>query len=704
MSSGTPRMKYSPHTVLTQGTVLMQPVLEKLLGEDYRRAEAHRRMQENRPLIAVIGGSPDHPATIRDAEVTRLAAKAIWKRGAVPFAVMMPVICDGVAQGHLGMSYSLLSRNRTSAEILGLMQAHHYHAALVLQSCDKQPSALVAGLAELDLLRQRAGEDPVCAVFLPSNVMRPGDVPPEVKAELERIVKKAPQSLGHIAQAIRDILREPLTCAISAGWQKNFDELEHHGLITTEERARLESRIYQLTCPYGGGMCAFLGTANSSRMVTAALGLVPSGLELLTQPPGPSEVDAAAEALFDCITKARSIATLVRANLRTAVKVWSTTGGSTNLALHLPFVMNSLGIRGDLDRLLALQGTLPQYFALDLPEGRSVWTLAEQCHAGKISGVDTLVKVLAADSHLSADDLNAPTVTGTWRQRIRTALMPEAKLSPGESIIRRRPVLADSGIHKLTGNLCRSAVVKITGLKPEQVDDFDDKVFVALYYIGEEEVIAALRDTQGLLESLKRNRRIGKARLLAAARRNFRLKRREFARLDKASVAGVWDRLIAAEQLRMMIVVAGQGPRAFGMPEMFTFTEYINVDPVLRKCCTTFTDGRISGATYGSVIVHSEPEAADGGPILYLETGDLIHLRLREGTINVIEAAALCQSGKVKPVKRAALEAERLSLANRRWRQVIRRMNRFDSHTKNELSHLTGTYYGAVPETMVEVG
>jgi len=77
-----------------------------------------------------------------------------------------------------------------------------------------------------------------------------------------------------------------------------------------------------------------------------------------------------------------------------------------------------------------------------------------------------------------------------------------------------------------------------------------------------------------------------------------------------------------------MVVVAGQGPRANGMPEMFTFTEYINVDPVLAKCCTTFTDGRISGATYGSVIVHAEPEAIDKGPILALDTSDLIHLKL----------------------------------------------------------------------------
>ena len=64
--------------------------------------EIVERLVQNRPRIAVIGGSMDHPAHLRDDMHLALAALGIWQRGGVPFSFNIPVICDGTAQNQTG--------------------------------------------------------------------------------------------------------------------------------------------------------------------------------------------------------------------------------------------------------------------------------------------------------------------------------------------------------------------------------------------------------------------------------------------------------------------------------------------------------------------------------------------------------------------------------------------------------------------------
>jgi len=85
-----------------------------------------------------------------------------------------------------------------------------------------------------------------------------------------------------------------------------------------------------------GGMCAFFGTANSSRILTAGWGVVPKGLELLTDWANEVQIRYAVAELFENIRKGLSVSTIVKENCNNAIRVWSSTGGSTNLALHIP--------------------------------------------------------------------------------------------------------------------------------------------------------------------------------------------------------------------------------------------------------------------------------------------------------------------------------------------------------------------------------
>ncbi|HQH71854.1 MAG TPA: dihydroxy-acid dehydratase, partial [bacterium] len=90
------------------------------------------RLENNAPRVAVITGSPDHPAHVMDHETVLKAAAAIWNRGGVPFAFGVPVVCDGTAQSTHGMCYSLVSRNLASAMVINQMEGHSYHGAFVI--------------------------------------------------------------------------------------------------------------------------------------------------------------------------------------------------------------------------------------------------------------------------------------------------------------------------------------------------------------------------------------------------------------------------------------------------------------------------------------------------------------------------------------------------------------------------------------------
>ena len=72
------------------------------------------------------------------------------------------------------------------------------------------------------------------------------------------------------------------------------------------------------------------------------------------------------------------------------------------------------------------------------------------------------------------------------------------------------------------------------------------------------------------------------------------------------------------------------------MPEMLMTTEAIVCDEALNGTVALITDGRFSGATRGAAIGHVSPEAAAGGPIAFVEEGDLIEYNIPERTLNLV--------------------------------------------------------------------
>lgn len=659
-------------------------------------AEIYDRLEENAPRIAIIGGSPDHPAHILDLETTLRAAHRIWELGGVPFAFSIPVLCDGTAQSTMGMSYSLASRNLTTAQVINQMEAQSYHGAVVIQGCDKQPMAIVAGLAQLDLVRRRRGEAPVFATFAPTHVLKGGVIPEAAKAALAEVARRC-EAIGHadLADDLRDTMGYILQCTSNTAFQGVLTRAREVGALGYDEHKELEKALAVNTCDAKGGICAFNGTGNSSRHLVAGLGLVHPAVELLTEPPTQTQVNAAVDALLGFYADpAYGVSELVIANIANAVRLHSASGGSTNLMMHLVSAMVHAGRRFsiyDLERIRDIH-PIPDLFDYSLTQGRDIFRLAQQCCGGQIRGMETLVYELVRNG--VPLDLDAPTVAGcTWRERLADERHLSAEGVTENPIILARPRRAFSGIDVLRGNFIESAVVKISGLSDAQLDEFDEKIAVVLYFENEDAANERLLDVH-LLDHFRAAAGLTRALLLALHRHNRMAADPTVAELAALDDAALFERMLAARTLKAATVISGQGPEAFGMPEMFNPMQHINANRVLKKTSVLISDGRYSGVTYGAAIGHVTPEALCGGGILYLQTGDLIHLRFRAGRLELLDAEALAAADVVTPhgdnlpAERADLGRERLARIKRRQRLVA---------APNRLAGCTDAAHGVVP-------
>ncbi len=653
------------------------------------------RLDQNSPRIAIIGGSSDHPAHVMDWDTVLRAAVRIWEIGGVPFYFAIPVVCDGTAQSTMGMSYSLQARNAVAQMVVNQMEGQCYHGAFVIQGCDKTPMAIVSALAHLDRVRQERGEASVFATFAPAHVLKGGSIPQETQAEIREIAARAEQR-GYIelAEDLRDGLDYILQCSSNEMFLAFFERAVQEEIISPATHKRLEKQLAINTCDAKGGICAFHGTGNSSRDVVAALGLVHPSVELLIEPPKQSEVNRAVDALFEIADNPKfSVGSIVAQNIANAIRVHAAVGGSTNLMMHMVAAMKYAGYDFSLYDVEAIHkaAPIPDIYDYSLTQGRDVFALAQQCCAGQIRGMETVFYEMTRNG--VPLDLDAPTVTGhTWRQRLSDTTNLSADGVKQNPIILSTPRRAISGTDVLRSNWFETAVVKISGLPDDLLNKFDDKVGFVLYFETEEEANDALVD-HALLE---------KFRALPGVTKDVLRKMYEYnSKQSSAQIAdaALFDEMVKGHMLRIAVVIAGQGPEAFGMPEMAVPSFRINYHRVWRQLVSLITDGRYSGTNFGVSVGHVTPEASKGGGILYLQTGDLLHLEFRAGRIDVIERDAFAQRGEIVRAEhnlahtRAGLGRERQLLLEKRARKIA---------PSNRMLHHTDAAHGVVPSSVAD--
>ncbi|MDB5460071.1 MAG: edd, partial [Caulobacteraceae bacterium] len=378
--------------------------------------------------------------------------------------------------------------------------------------------------------------------------------------------------------------------------KQRIRQLYAEGKVGKDELLKAESRSY-----HSPGTCTFYGTANSNQMLMELMGV---------HLPGSAFVHPDAQ-LRDALTRAatqRVVAIRDGSNDYTplgwvidekaivnGVVGLMATGGSTNHTLHLIAIARAAGVLIDWTDFDELSRVIP-LLARVYPNGAAD---VNQFHAA--GGLALITRDLLDAGLLHEDVL---TVAGRGLRRYATEPFFEdgelvwkgaSALSLDVSIIRPPcdPFDREGGLRLLTGNLGRS-VIKVSAVKPEH------RVVEApaIVFEDQEEFLAAFKAGQ----------------------------------LDRDFVA----------------VVRFQGPKANGMPELHSLSPPLGVLQDRGRKVALVTDGRMSGASGKTpAAIHVTPEAADGGVMARLRTGDLIRLDGEAGTLEV----------KVDPAELAARPA-----------------------------------------------
>lgn len=348
-----------------------------------------------------------------------------------------------------------------------------------------------------------------------------------------------------------------------------------------------EIRDYKVTgCP-SAGACTFLGTASTMQCMAEALGMALPGSALVPATMGDilKYARAAGKAVMKLAERGLKPSEIMTLSaFRNAIVIHSAIGGSTNATLHLPSIARELGISIPMELFDEINSQVPHLCNIN-PSGtqltESFW------FAGGIPMVQVLLK-----DYL---DLDVLTVTGK---------------TLGENL----ELLEQD--HFFSRNL---GYLHNYGLRHEDV----------IYPADQVKEMGSVAILKGNLAPE------GSVIKYSACQDNMR-RHKGLARVydcEEAACQAVVDKIIRPGEI---LVIRYEGPRGSGMPEMLMTTEAIVCDPELNGTVSLVTDGRFSGATRGAAIGHVSPEAARGGPLAYVETGDIIEYDIEARTLNVV--------------------------------------------------------------------
>ena len=341
------------------------------------------------------------PGHIHLNKVVDAVIEGIEEAGGKAFVFGVPAVCDGIAMGHEGMRYSLVSRETISDCCEIMCQAHRLDGWVGVSNCDKvTPGMLMA-----------AGRMNIPVVMVTGGAMEVG--------------KHGKENLD---------------------LQSVFEAI---GLYTAGKADEEYVRTIECAACPGQGSCSGLFTANTMACLTETLGLSITGCAT-SLAVDEKKLEIARESgrrivqLVKDGIKARDIVTME--SIRNAIRVDMCIGGSTNTALHIPAIARDFGHRISLDLFDEISRTVPHITSLR-PAGP--YSIRDLDNAGGIPAVLNRIKDKLED---------ARTVNGRSIKEIAAS----AKVIDGE-IIRPldRPFHQQGGIAVLKGNLApKGSVIK----------------------------------------------------------------------------------------------------------------------------------------------------------------------------------------------------------------------------------------------------
>jgi dihydroxy-acid dehydratase len=547
-----------------------------------------------KPIIAIANSFTQFvPGHVHLKELGQLVAGEVQRAGGIAKEFNTIAVDDGIAMGHDGMLYSLPSRELIADSVEYMVNAHCADALVCISNCDKITPGMLMAALRLN----------VPTVFVSGGPMEAGKVQQD----------GATQSVD-------------LITAMVAAADPNVPDAE----------AAVMERSACPTC----GSCSGMFTANSMNCLTEALGLaLPGNGTLVATHADRHKLFVEAGWLIvdlarrfyeqdDASVLPRSIAGFDA--FENAMSLDIAMGGSTNTVLHLLAAAHEAGLAftmQDIDRLsrrvpqlCKVAPSVPDVHVEDVHRAGGIMAiLGELDRGGLIHRNVPTVHAPSLGEALDRYDVGRADpggATGTFYRAapggVRTTVaFSQEKRYATLDLDRQGGVIrdmghafsADGGLAVLYGNIARDgAIVKTAGV--------DESILVFN----------------------------GPARVFES---------------QEEAVSGILGGKVKPGEV---VVIRYEGPKGGpGMQEMLYPTSYLK-SKGLGKVCALITDGRFSGGSSGLSIGHISPEAAEGGAIALIESGDRVEIDIPARTMNIAltEAELNVRREKMRERGRAA--------------------------------------------------
>jgi dihydroxy-acid dehydratase len=486
------------------------------------RAAGVKEEDFGKPFIAVCNSYIDIiPGHVHLQEFGKLVKEAIREAGGVPFEFNTIGVDDGIAMGHIGMRYSLPSREIIADSLETVVNAHWFDGLVCIPNCDKITPGMIMGALRVNI---------------PTIMVSGGPM----KAGKDKNGKSI--SLSSVFEGVG---------AFQAGkiGEADLEELEQYG------------------CPTCGS-CSGMFTANSMNCLAEGLGLaLPGNGTILAVAEERKEfVKRSARQLMEIIKldiKPRDIVTIE--TIDNAFALDMAMGGSTNTVLHTLAIAHEAGIEYPIARINEVAERVP-HLAKIAPA--SDYHIEDVHLAGGVSAI--INEVLKKPGAMDGSRI---TVTGkSLRENVEGCEILNT------DVIRQldNPHSERGGLAVLFGNLApEGSIIKV-----------------------------------GAVDKSVGGRHVGPAICFDS---------------QEDALYGIANGKVKEGHV---VVIRYEGPKGGpGMPEMLAPTSQI-VGMGLGAKVGLITDGRFSGASRGISIGHISPEAAEGGPLAFVNDGDIIELDL----------------------------------------------------------------------------
>ena len=526
-----------------------------------------------KPIIAIANSFTQFvPGHVHLKDMGSLVAGAVREAGGVAKEFNTIAVDDGIAMGHDGMLYSLPSREVIADSVEYMVNAHRADALVCISNCDKITPGMLLAAMRLN----------IPTVFVSGGPMESG-------AQVDGVVEHRLDLIDAMVMAVDDS-------------------------VSDLELAQVEANA----CPTCGS-CAGMFTANSMNCLNEAIGLAlpGNGTTLATQVERKKLFVEAGARIVDMCRRyydgddesvlPRSIAT--KSAFENAMSLDVAMGGSTNTVLHILAVAHEARVDFTLDDIDAISRRVP---CLCKVAPNSTTYHIEHVH--RAGGIPALMGELDRAGLLNRDvhSVHSDSLDqwlGQWDIRSGTA-SAEAE---------RRYLAAPGGVRTTrafsTANLFESLETDAVGgciRSVEHAYTKDGGLAVLKGNIAED---GAVIKSAGIDEELFHF--VGRAFVVES---------------QEEAVESILAKRVHPGDV---VVIQYEGPKGGpGMQEMLYPTSYLK-GLGLGKKCALITDGRFSGGTSGISIGHIAPEAAAGGAIGLVRTGDEIEIDVNRRLLRV---------------------------------------------------------------------